>query len=229
MTRRELAPYDRRFNAQEQIRRLILTDLKSRTPDHRRAEQQWREAESARERIEQRLRDLDNRYADQYFAWREDPEKLERYAQDHHNTLRAHQQEIIAAYEKFHTDRFFIDHLREHRPELYARAEQVFHYPAMEISKQLPMTKERPRLTPEEQKARIERFRQRMLTRQRVQAEDQMAKLAQRLSLRSELRAMLEETEELDEDEKDQLLREFDNNLETPEDDSNGYAGYKQL
>lgn len=227
MTRHGLAPYDHRFHAQEQFRSLLLADLKRLNPDHRRYEQQWREAEAARERIEQRLRDLDDRYADQYFAWREDPGKLERYAQHHHNTLRAHQQEITTAYEQFHADRSFIDHLREHRPDLYARADPVFRYRALALSEQLPMTEERPRLTPEEQQARIERFRERTLIRQRVQAEDKMAKLAQRLALRSQIRAMLDETDDLDNDEKDQLLREFEDTMENPEDDIN--EKYKQL
>lgn len=218
---------DAQERAWEQFRQLLLADLKRVNPDHRRAEQQWREAESARERIEQRLRDLDNRYADPCFAWRADDQKLERYARDHHNSLRAHQQEITTAYEQFHADRSFIDYLREHRPDLYARADPVFHYRALALSEQPPMTEERPRLTPEERQARIERFRQRMLTRQRVQAEDQMAKLAQRLALRSQIRAMLNETDELDEDEKEQLLREFEDTIENPEDDIN--EKYKQL
>ncbi len=134
MTRHELAPYDHRSHAQEQIRGLLLADLKRLNPDHRRHEKNRREAESARERIEQRLREIDDRYGDSQFAWREDQALLERYVAEHHDQLLAERDVITAQYTDFVADRSFIDHLREERPDLYARADQVFHYRALAVA-----------------------------------------------------------------------------------------------
>jgi hypothetical protein len=93
-----------------------------------------------------------------------------------------------------------------------------------------PQLKEKPRLTPQEWQARIERYRQRQLSRMRVDADDRIALLLERFEAFQRLRDRAGELgldagkiEEL-EDELDQDLRK---GLDE-EDDTDG-GGYKQV
>ena len=128
---------------------------------------------------------------------------LPQYAKHYREELIRARQEILNEYRAFHHDRYFIAYLKAVAPHLYQWA--TWRAQALQIAERLDIAA-KPQLTPEEHLAKIERFRARMLARQRVQAEDEMAKLAQRLSLRSKIRTILDETDDLDEDEKDQLL-----------------------
>ena len=144
---------------------------------------------------------------------------LSQYAKERRKDFLRARQEILHEHRTFHHDPYFIAYLKAVAPHLLQWA--TWRTRALQIAERLDVAA-KPKLSEEERLAKIEHFRARMLTRQRVQAEDQMAKLAQRLSLRSQIRAMLDETNELDEDEKEQLLREFEDTLETPEEDTNG-------
>ena len=143
------------------------------------------------------------------------------YAKQHQAELLKAKSDILHEDHLFKQDPYFVSYLKAVSPHLLQWA--TWRTRALQLAERLDVAA-KPKLSEEEHLAKIERFRARMLARQRVQAEDQMAKLAQRLALRSQIRAMLDETDDdLDDDEKEQLLREFDDTLENPEGDNNGF------
>jgi hypothetical protein len=78
-------------------------------------------------------------------------------------------------------------------------------------------------LTPEEWTMRIERYRQRLLTRKRVKVEDYKADVMQDLELLQEFVADLD-SYPLDEDERERLIQEFrERLLDGEEENSNGF------
>ncbi len=85
----------------------------------------------------------------------------------------------------------------------------------------------RPRLTPEEWQARIERYRQRSLARKRVRFEDHRADVLQNLEMLQDFIADLDRFDALDEDERERLIAEFKERLLSDEDE--GGNGFKQL
>jgi len=112
----------------------MTKDLQRYDPARQRQERQWQEAEAAERRHAMRLRELEDRYGDNQFAWREAQQFLECYATEHHDTLLAERDVIIAQYTDFVADGVFIDHLRAQRPDLYVRADQVFRYRALAVA-----------------------------------------------------------------------------------------------
>jgi hypothetical protein len=121
-------------DAWAQLRELMTKDLQQQDPERQRRERQWREAEAARRRLAARLREVEDGYGCAEFAWREDPEALERYVAEHKADLLDRREEIVLQYEAFHADRSFIDHLRQERPALYARVTPVFRYRALAVA-----------------------------------------------------------------------------------------------
>lgn len=216
------------------------------TPEEQAQQQAERErqaAEAARQKLEAEQRAEEERQCDaeaqhearlyglglrfDLFPHYADPEFIRRIATISQKSLLDRREEILQGHFALHEDRDFITYVQERRPDLYERA--IWQVKALALAEQLAaepptpaLSPPRPKLTPEERQARIERFRTRMLDRQRVQAEDNIAKIAQRLSLRREFRAMLDETEELDEDQKEQIAREFDEHI-SDEEDNNGF------
>jgi len=81
-------------------------------------------------------------------------------------------------------------------------------------------------LTPEEWQARIDRYRQRKLSKKRVKVEDDKAEIMQDLALLQEFADDLDNYP-LDEDEKEQLIQEFKERLLGGEEESGG--GFKQV
>jgi hypothetical protein len=89
-----------------------------------------------------------------------------------------------------------------------------------------PQPEAKPKVTPEEWAARIERYRQRSLTRKRVKVEDYKADVMQDLELLQEFIADLDNYP-LDEDERERLTTEFKERLLGGEEENNN--GFKQL
>ena len=128
--------------------------------------------------------------------------------------------QIIHDYEHFHEDGDFTDWLRTAHPDLYYRVDAVFAYRARSVAESLPKDytppkPPRPKLTPEERQAKFDRYRQRALERDRIQAEDRMAAVRQKLDLVRQFREDLD-AYDLDEDERDRYVKEFENDLLTP-------------
>jgi len=92
-----------------------------------------RQAEEAaeEERHESLLRQLEEKYGLDAFAWREDAVMVQRYGQTCREKLLQERAGITEAFEHFHEDSAFIDYLKARRPDLYARADEVFRYRAL--------------------------------------------------------------------------------------------------
>jgi hypothetical protein len=89
-----------------------------------------------------------------------------------------------------------------------------------------PDPEQKPKVTPEEWVARIERYRQRSLTRKRVKVEDYKADVMQDLALLQEFIADLDHYP-LDEDERERLITEFKERLLSGEEEHS--HSFKQL
>lgn len=179
-----------------------------------------------------RFRAIQVRYGDQLFAWRNDEAALARYAKEHRSELLSpsREQEIIDDYISFTNDDLdFTEWLRVNHGELYHRVDEVFFYRVRAIAESTPKddTPRRPKLTPEERQAKFERYRQRGLERDRIQAEDRMAAVRQKLDLLQQFRDDLD-AYDLDEDERERYIKEFEDDLlAQTEEDANG--NFKQV
>ena len=204
----------------------------------RQAESQRRMQEKERQRQIQeeeeaerrdRFRTIQSRYGDALFAWRTDHEALERFAREHQHELLdpRRQKDIIDAYTAFYDDDLnFVEWLRLNHSELYHRIDEVFYYRVQALAESLGTQEKprRPKLTPEERRAKFERYRERALERDRIQAEDRMAAIRQKLDLLQQFRDDLD-SYDLDEDERDRLVKEFEDDLfaQTEEEASGTY------
>ena len=97
---------------------------------------------------------------------------------------------------------------------------------AIEPTPPPPAPEPKSRLTPEEWAARIERYRQRSLTRKRVRFEDHKADVMQDLDMLQEFVDDLGQYP-LDEDERERLITEFKERLLGGDEESSN--GFKQL
>jgi hypothetical protein len=192
-----------------------------------------REAAALEAERRERFRMIQSRYGDALFAWRTDADALARYAREHRTELLDPQRtkNIISDYEAFNDeDLDFVEWLRINHTDLYHRIDEVFYYRVRAIAESLPMDDKprRPTLTPEERQAKFERYRQRALERDRIQAEDRMAAVRQKLDLLRQFREDLD-TYDLDEDERDRLVKEFEDDVFThTEEDIHG-SNFKKL
>ena len=103
-------------------------------------------------------------------------------------------------------------------PDLYHRVDEAFFYRARALAESLPKEPPkppRPKLTPEERQAKFERYRERALERDRIQAEDRMAAVRQKLDLVRQFREDLD-AYDIDEEERDRIVKEFEDDLLTP-------------
>jgi len=185
---------------------------------------------------------LENTY--EYFTHYNDPTWLERYASQKRIDLARRREAIIAAYKELHEDTKFLAHLKLTDPLLYEKA--TWEMQALALAEQLsvqspptppflllpapvqehepeppvplPPVPVKPKLTPEERQEKFRRYRERVLERERVQAEDHMAKTTLKLDLFQEFRSSLDQYD-LSEDERQQLEQEFLEKLFGEEDD----------
>ena len=193
-----------------------------------------REAEEMEEGRHERFRTIQVRYGDAHFAWRTMDEELTRYAREHRTELLdpKRTKEIIRDYYTFNDeDLDFVEWLRINHTDLYHRIDEVFYYRARTIAESLPKDytppkPPRPKLTPEERQAKFERYRERALERDRIQAQDRMAAVRQKLDLVRQFREDLD-AYDLDEDERDRYVKEFENDLLTPTEEYSD--GFKKL
>ena len=87
----------------------------------------------------------------------------------------------------------------------------------------------RKKRSPEEVRERIERFRNRMLNRERVSAEDEIARLRQRRELTAQFEEELALLD-LDEEEHERELTRFEEAFDSEDQDGNASAnGFKQV
>jgi hypothetical protein len=152
---------------------------------------------------------------------------LEQYTKKHLDDLLKDRARITKAHRELHTDPDFVRHFTKTEPELYSRV--TWEYRALCRAEELEPgnTAKRPKLTPEERQAKFERYRARALERDRIQAEDRMAAVRQKLGLLQQFRDDLD-TYDLDEDERDRLIKEFEDDLfAQPEENFDGT--FKQL
>ena len=213
-----------RFTPEEQAQQRAEAEQQAEEAARHEVEAEQRAKEEAEAQREARLYGMTLRF--DLFPHYGDDAFIRRIATISQKSLLDRREEILQGHFTLHEDREFVTYFQERRPDLYERT--LWQVKALALAEQLAAEQPapalpRPKLTPEEHQAKIERFRARILMRQRIQAEDKMAELAQRLTLRRQIRDMLNEDDELDEDEKDQLLREFLDTVENPEDDTNGF------
>lgn len=165
------------------------------------------------------------RIADLVLAYRE----FEHYESDqwiadyvavpkHREELCADWSKILNENHKFHADKAFIDALKVSSPGTYRRA--TWEMRALALADKLSA---RRRLSDEEKEAKILRFRQRMLDRLNVRAQDEIAKKLHRFESARQLREQAEDLG-LDEDKIERLEQELIGDLfEDDDDTSNGY------
>jgi hypothetical protein len=158
------------------------------------------------------------------FAHYEQDDWIEKYAShpDHQRELLAQREEIIALDKDFHRDSEFIAALKACAPGIYRRA--TWRMRALAVADKLSV--EPRRMSPEEREAKIIRFRERLLNRLQVKAEDQIALKLQRYLLAQQLRER-GEAMGLDDDELDRLEQELRGDLDDDDVDTGG--GFKQL
>lgn len=105
----------------------------------------------------------------------------------------------------------FVSLFAETEPELYTRV--TWEYRALCLAEELePGNPIRPKLTAEERQAKFERYRERALERDGIQAEDRRAAVLQKLDLLRQFREDLD-AYDLDEDERDRTMKEFEEDL----------------
>jgi hypothetical protein len=172
-----------------------------------------------------RFRTVQSRYSDQLFAWRNDDAIVTRYAREHRTELLNLKRTINSEYDAFHADDLdFAEWLQMNHAELYHRADEIFYYRALAVAESMSEEEfqpRRPKLTPEERRVKFERYRDRALERDRIQAEDRMAAIRQKLDLLQQFRDDLN-SYDLDDDERDRLVKEFEDDLfaQTEEEES---------
>ena len=192
------------------------------------SEEVLQEAKSVQHRSAQHA-ELATRLAELCLAYRdfehyEQEEWIVEYVSnpEHQRTLLAERNEILAEDREFHQDSAFIEALKACAPGIYRRA--TWRVKALAIADKLSAKPRRP--SPEEREAKILRFRERMLNRLQVKAEDQIALKLHRYLMAQKLK---EEGAALglDEDELDRLEQELRGDLDD-EDEETG-KGFKQL
>jgi hypothetical protein len=198
--------------------RMEVLSLAERLP----IDEQRAQAQQAEERVERKRAE---RIADLVLAYYE----FEHYESDqwiadyvavskHQQELRADWNNILQKHQEFHEDKAFIDALKSCSPGTYRRA--TWEMRALALADKLSA---RHQLSTEEKEAKILRFRQRMLDRLDVRAQDEIAKKLQRFE---SVRMLREQAEDLglDEDQIDRLEQELLGDLfQHDEDKSNGY------
>ena len=227
------AEEQQRMKKDEQRRRQREAAEEKRRRQAEEAEaQRRREAEALEAERHARFRMLQSRYGDRLFAWRTDDAALARYAREHRNELLdpKRQKEIIRDYTAFQDDDLdFVEWLRTNHTDLYHRIDEVFYYRVRALAESLAAEEKprRPKLSPEEREAKFARYRERALERDRIQAEDRMAAVRQKLDLLQQFRDDLDGYD-LDEDERDRLIKEFEDDLFAhPEENFDG--NFKQV
>lgn len=219
---KNVEPYDPMRRIRSYVDRLIMQDLTNEQKKKEKARPQREHQE--KKGIHDLVRDLENQY--EAFPHYTDDHYLQSRAKTHTSDVLSQREEIIAEYIEFKSHAALVDWLKENAPPLYNF--KLWRIKLLEYAERYAVEAQggKPRLTPEEHHARIKRFRARMLTRSRVQAEDHMAQALQKLTLRNQFLEELAQYD-LDEDEHERLLREFEDTMETPEEDTNGQ--YKKL
>jgi hypothetical protein len=169
-----------------------------------------------------RITELALAYRD--FEHYEQDEWIVEYASnpEHQRILLAERIEILTADKEFHQDSAFITALKACAPGIYRRA--TWQVKALAIADKLSAKPHRH--SPEERDAKILRFRERLLNRLQVKAEDQIALKLQRYLLAQQLRER-GEAMGLDDDELDRLEQELRGDLDDEDEDTSG--GFKQL
>lgn len=191
-----------------------------------------REAEEKETERRERFRTIQVLYSDAYFAWRTKEEELARYAREYrYELLEAKRtKQIIHDYKDFHEDADFADSLRSAHYDLWRRTDPVFFYTVRAIAESLPEVPpkpQRPKLTPDERQDKFERYRERALERDRIQAEDRMAAVRQKLDLVRQFRQDLD-AYDVDEEERDRIVKEFEDDLLTSTEEHTD-GNYKKL
>jgi hypothetical protein len=187
------------------------------------------EADKQESAMSQKLTEHASTIGDLFLEYRdfphyEQPEWIEKYANhpQYQKELLAQREEIIALDRDFHRDSDFIEALKSCAPGIYRRA--TWKMRALAVADKLSV--EPRRLSPEEREAKILRYRERLLNRLQVKAEDQIALKLQRYLLAQQLREKGEALG-LDDEELDRLEQELRGDLDNEAEDTGG--DFKQL
>lgn len=157
-------------------------------------------------------------------AHRADPAHLENYARRHKDKLLKNSAAITQAYLDFRADLLPIL-TQQQRDDLIAFA--CWEVKALAIAECLDVDPPpAPPLSPPRPRRTIDEVRAQIVGRMQVKAEDRMAQTLKKLDLRKQFIDALEE-HDLDDDERAQLLREFEGTLEDTEEDNNN--GFRKL
>jgi hypothetical protein len=147
-----------------------------------------------------------------------DPTFLEKYAQRYQAQLLKERQTILADQAAFEQDALFLAFLSQVAPDLIEW--RGWRMKALVLAEQLDSGHKHHRLTPEE-------HREKVLAWQRVKALDHMMRILERRRFQVELRdALRTEFADLDEEDMDQIEREFADELSAEPDED---GPYKQL
>jgi hypothetical protein len=203
-------------------------EVASKAQEH---EQQWEEAEKQREDLRRQVlelatvADLESNFLDpefqQNYAAKRTTEILKTLSpqwRDEYLALISNEALYALVQEEYpHVLEFFSG-----RFQVVRIAERL----AVEPTPEPPAPEQKSRLTPEEWAARIERYRQRSLTRKRVKIEDHKADVIQDLEMLQEFVDDLDRYP-LDEDERERLIQEFKERMLGSEEENT--IGYRQL
>jgi hypothetical protein len=152
---------------------------------------------------------------------------IEQYTTKHLHDLLRDRARIITEYTALHADPDFLGFFKETEPALYTRV--TWEYRALCRAEALePGHPKRPKLTAEERQAKCERYRQRALERDRIQAEDRMAAVRQQLDLVRQFKDDLD-AYDLDDDDRERLIKEFEEDVFTPIEEHADGTTFKQL
>jgi hypothetical protein len=205
--------------------RMEVLSIVERLPYDEQIERAKRDEERASQARAERIADLVLAYRD--FEHYESDEWIADYVAipKHQEELRADWSEILKKHQKFHEDKVFIDELKACSPATYRRA--TWEMRALALADKLSAApKIKPKKTLDEVLAGIERYRQRELNKIRVKVEDQKAYIMQNLELLHAFSADLDGYD-LDEDEREALIKEFKERLLGGEEDTGN--GFRQL
>jgi hypothetical protein len=152
-----------------------------------------------------------------------DPEYREHYAAKHTERILSQEKEDwLDFYQRIHSDADLLTLIQNEHPHVLDFFEALFD--TVRIAERLAVApqepKQKPKLSREQWQARIERYRQRQVTRQIVAADDRIAELLARFESLQRLREQAEELG-LDEDTIEDLEKELKHDLDD-EDENNG-------
>ena len=172
------------------------------------------EGETGQKNFEGRLHKLSLEFANPNYS---DDQWIKNHARKYAADLLKRKPKIESDYIKFHKDIDFIAHIKTEAPEVYKRA--IWQFRALTEAERVDVEsteRRRPAPTPEQ-------FRERMMRRFQVQAEDHISRKVELETMVQHYRRKLEELG-LDEDETEEEIQRFKDLLSDEDEDGGSFA-----